>query len=482
MVEASDTAPMTETAPARVRAFALPVISILLLQMAWWAVLPMFRGPDEIGHIYRASAVAQGQWGPSGGEVPTKVDGRLVAAAAPVCHELYDDFLPAVCEPRATYPDGTVGISSTADKYNPTYYAVAGIGSRMLHGAPAAWSMRAVSGLVCAGLIGWAWGLARRHSRSTALSAALVVVSSPAVVFAGAVVAPNGTQFAAALLLWCALLAASRGSSGAAAPIAAGVSGAVLMSTHTTGPLWVSLTVLVMLVALGAKGTLAVLRREPRWWAAATALVLASTTASVLWTLTASTNAPQSGGELLTTETRDIGLVPNVILWVLQTVGVMPNRFGLVWPISYLMWLVPLAAFLIWGLRRSQKRLVLGSLTALALSIVVPAVLTAATYADLGYAWQGRYGLPLLVGVILVAAEGADRVGATLRPSVLAGGVALLGLAHLLSMLCVGLREASGPYDDGRPWAILLWVIVPLLVTAGYGGFWALIRPVGRTS
>jgi len=473
---------MTDTRPARLRAFALPVICVLLLQMAWWAVLPMFRGPDEIGHMYRASAVAHGQWGPSGGPVPTKVDGQLVSAASKVCHELYDEFLPDVCVARATYPDGTVGISSTADKYNPTYYAVTGVAARVLHGDAAAWSMRAVSALLCACLIGWAWTLSRRGTRSTAVAAGLVIVSSPAVIFAGAVVAPNGTQFAAALVLWCALLAASRGVTGPAAPVAAGVSASILMSTHTTGPLWVGLTVVVMLVLLGARGTIAVLRREPRWWSAATLLVLATAAASVAWTLGASTNAPQSGGELMTTETKDIGLIPNVILWVLQTVGVMPNRFGLLWPVIYLFWLAPLAAFLVWGLRRGQRRLVIASLTALALSIAVPTVLTALTYDNLGYAWQGRYGLPLLVGVVLVAAECADRSGATLRPVVLAGGVALLAVADLLSLLCVGLREASGPYDDGRPWTVLLLGVVPLLVAAAHLGFWSIIRPLGRTS
>jgi hypothetical protein len=473
---------MTTTHRDPTRTFALSLVCVLLLQLAWWIALPLFRGPDEIGHMYRASSVAHGQWEASGGDTPTKVDAKLVAAASKTCHELYDEDFPAVCVARETYPDGSVGISSTADRYNPTYYSAVGIASRVLHGEAAAWSMRALSALLCAGLIAWAWVLARHGAHSNAVLAALVLVSTPAVIFGGAVVAPNGTQFAAALLLWCALLAASRGIPGPAAPAAAGVSAAILMSTHTTGPLWVGLTVVVMLVLLGLKGTIAVLRREPRWWAAATALVLIAGTASVLWTLSASTNAPQAGGELMASDTKEIGLVPNIILWVLQTVGVMPNRFGLLWPVIYLFWLAPLTAFLVWGLRRGRGRLVLASLTALALSITVPTVLTVLTYDNLGYAWQGRYGLPLLVGVVLIAGECLDRSESLLPARVVAGGIALLGLAHGLSLLCVGMREAAGPYDDGRPWGILLWGVIPMLVVAAYGGFWALVRPLGRTS
>jgi hypothetical protein len=473
---------MTETTPAPSRTFAMSLACILLLQVAWWIALPLFRGPDEIGHTYRASAVAHGQWEASGGTTPTVVDGSLVKAAGSVCHELYDDDLPAVCTPSTDLGNGTVGVASTADRYNPTYYSVVGVASRFLHGDAAAWSMRALSALLCAGLIAWAWVLARQGARSTAALAALVLVSTPAVIFAGSVVAPNGTQFAAALLLWSALLAASRGVSGPAAPVAAGISAALLLSTHTTGPLWVGLTVVVMLALLGIRGTMAVLRREPRWWAAATALALAAGAASVVWTLSASANTPQAGGEPLSAETKDIGLIPNVILWIFQTIGVMPNRFGILWPVIYLLWLAPLAVFLVWGLRRGQARLVTASLGALALSVAVPAVLTAFTYDQLGYAWQGRYGLPLLVGVVLIAGECLDRSAAVVRPVVLAGGVALVGASHFLSVLCVGLREASGPYDDGRPWTLLLWGVAPLLVGAAYLGFWSLVRPLGRTS
>ena len=54
------------------------------------------------------------------------------------------------------------------------------------------------------------------------------------------------------------------------------------------------------------------------------------------------------------------------------------------------------------------------------------------------------------------------------------GRFALLGVlavTHYLCVLCLGLREAGGDYDDGRAWGLILTLVVPAAVALA----WALL-------
>jgi hypothetical protein len=441
----------------------------LLLEMAWACVMPLFRGPDEIGHVYRASAVASGQWGPSGGDTPTRASAAIVRSASSACHELYDDFRPEVCTVSAEYSDGTVGVASSADKYNPVFYAVAGLPARFLDGDAAVWGMRVASGVLCALLLGFAWATLGSGARSPVPALAFLLAATPAIAYSGSVFAPNGVQFASAFVLWAGVLVALRDRAfGVLAATACGIGGTLLVVTHTTGTLWLATIMLTVLVLAGWRRLWEVVRARPRAWTIATAAVILAGLGSVAWVLGAATNSPGAGGEPLSQETKDIGVVPNVVLWVLQTVGTMPYRFGILWPFLYLFWLVPLGILLVLGLRRADRRHRTAIVTVVALSVIVPTVLTVMTYDELGIAWQGRYGLPLLIGAVLVAGEALDRAVPPLRRGVLVGLLVTLAVTQYLCVLCIGLRESAGPFDDGRPWGLLLALVAPVLVTGGY--------------
>jgi len=441
----------------------------LLLEMAWACVMPLFRGPDEIGHVYRASAIASGQWGPSGGETPTRASSEIVRAATSVCHELYDDFRPEVCTASTTYDDGTVGVASSADKYNPVYYAIAGLPARFLDGGTAVWAMRLASALLCALLLGFAWAILGTGARTPFPAITFMLATTPAVAYSGSVFAPNGVQFASAFVLWAGVLVVLRDrGSGKLAATACGLGGTLLVVTHTTGTLWLATIMVTTLVLAGWRSLWGIVRTNSRAWTLAVASVVLAGLGAVAWVLGAATNSPGAGGEPLSQETKDIGVVPNVILWVLQTVGTMPYRFGILWPVLYLLWLVPLGTFLVLGFRRADGRHRAAILTVVALSVLVPTVLTVMTYAELGIAWQGRYGLPLLVGALLVAGEALERAAPALRRGALGTVAVVLAVTHYLCVLCIGLRESAGPFDDGRPWTLILSLGAPALVFGGY--------------
>jgi hypothetical protein len=89
------------------------------------------------------------------------------------------------------------------------------------------------------------------------------------------------------------------------------------------------------------------------------------------------------------------------------------------------------------------------------------------TYQAVGVAWQGRYELPLLVGIVMLGGWVLDQRTDVSRAMAWMV-VGIVGVTSYLCLLCLGLREAAGPYADGRPWQPLLWVMAPALLAAGY--------------
>ena len=143
----------------------------------------------------------------------------------------------------------------------------------------------------------------------------------------------------------------------------------------------------------------------------------------------------------------------------------MPYRFGLVWPIVYALWIAAVVA-LVWSARRTRDtRTTLAIAGTLAAATAVPIAVTALTYDRLGFAWQGRYELPLLFAVPLLAAEITrgvlPRIG---RSADWVVGTA--GLALCLSVACLAVRE-----DVPR---LLVATAVVAAATGWWGAWWVL--------
>ena len=87
-------------------------------------------------------------------------------------------------------------------------------------------------------------------------------------------------------------------------------------------------------------------------------------------------------------------------------------------------------------------------------SLVIPFVISVATFDEFMVAWQGRYTLPLSVGIPLLLALALDsRVTARTTALATVGAVLVLGLTHAVSVANVTASERttarwSGP-DTG---------------------------------
>lgn len=416
-----------------------------MLELVWALVLPAFRGPDEIEHMKRASAIAQGDLVPQSHDGPAKgdlvrVERDFAEALHDRCAELHADFDPESCEPVTAggSTDEAVSMASISARYNPAWYVLVAPASWFFEGAGTLWAARGISGLASAAVLAWALWLRRRSGGSLWQHAATMLCLTPAVTFAGSVAAPNGLHYASGLLLWSALLADTDRVSPRSRVRAVAVGGTVLVLTHTLGAVWLVCAAVVFAVARGRAGVVGLLRgfRAAPWHAA---LLVTAGAFAAAWILTLRTNDPGLG-EPLADVTKQMPALAHGVVWMFQLVGTMPFRFGLLWPIVYALWVLAYAV-LAWAALRGapvRPRPVLACLTAVAMGVAVPVAATVVTYDALGYAWQGRYELPLLFAVPLLAAEAVVNRSASRLPELL---VLVTGVATAVAALCLGLRE-----------------------------------------
>ena len=448
------------------RAFWTVVVGVLLLELAWIAALPAFRGLDEFAHAFRADSLVHGQLlsrsTATHGQL-VSVDEDLARAARPECtayqYTSHDD-----CRPTGAAEDGRVTQASSAGSYDPLYYVVAGGAALPFDGVAALYAMRIVTALATAVLVGWAAALVARWDSTGWMLSGLLLVVTPIMAYSGAVAAPNAVAYGAGLVFWAAALGCL--SEPDRPPLTAVVVSAVLLShTHTTGVLWLA----VAAVAL-------VLLRSPRWWVAwfradlqrrgtALGLVLLGGVTAFAWVRWAATNSIGTGDPTTALPT-PLDLAGQQLVWFFQTVGSFPDRTTPAPVAVYALWIAPAALLLAAGTRRapaSQRRALawLGSCW-----VVVPMVLTLVSFRALSYAWQGRYALPLVAGVVLLAAHATSRSHRP-PPSPLLPVAALTAVAHAWSVVAVARDQADRGlgYDlvDHLPLAVVLVLALSLV-------------------
>ena len=402
------------TISSLVRAFLLCFAGLLVIEAAWIAVVPPFRGVDEHDHVFRAASVARGHWRPDyvhatngrGDLIPVPAD--IVKAARPVCESLsytkHDD-----CNGVAEVGSGQVLVASAASRYNPIFYWVIGAPARWFRGESAAYAMRAAGALLCSALLALALVISRRLGDTRWPMLGLLVATSPIALYSFALPAANGLELAAAALLWTCLLALRRarqpGTQSRLLLIATGAA-AVLATVRSLGPVWLALIVATWSVVAGWSRIIDLVRQHRRLAPACVLVVGVATLAGVAWTLTASTNSP------VNQPSHHMGppwatLPAAIPFWVMQCIGAFPTGVEVGPPAMYVLTIALYAGLFV--LARSSIRAARIPLILVAtVSLAIPIAATILTFDRLGLAWQGRYGLPYAIGLFLVLSWAAD--------------------------------------------------------------------------
>ncbi|WP_426592755.1 DUF2142 domain-containing protein [Cellulomonas sp. McL0617] len=447
---------MSSSAPAttRPRRPALPwlVVGALLFGLAalWALAIPPMASPDEPSHVVKAAAVARGQLFGTPNKVAESADrpgaGTLVrlpsdfaaALALPNCFA-FDSHQPADCQDAHLPPaDGTVLVETFAGQYPPLYYALVGWPSLFLSAGPSIIAMRLVSAALSATFLAWGgYRLSRLRGNRSGLWG-MSVALTPMCLFLAGTVNPSGFEIAAAFSFWaaCLVLVSRDGPVSTAALVQAVASGAVLLNVRATGPVWLLGILVVALVAAPRGRVREIVRLPSARWLGAVALL--AVLAALAWTVT--------HGSVVTTH----GLYPQYANLKTALFGIlgfgfsylqnMIGNFG--WldapapAVTFVAWYVLLGAIAIPAFSAARQ---VKARLALAIGVVgaaaAPVILQLPTAADAGLIWQGRYVLPLAIGLPVLAAlvlavdgsEGGDahrRVARASVPVVLVAQVA----------------------------------------------------------
>lgn len=453
--------------PSWSRAFASAVAVWVLIGATWAFASPAFSVPDEPAHVIRAVSVAGGQVlgdrevvtypGPP---VVTKVEHEVtvplpftVADIAPVCFIFGNDTADCANPLPAAEGEGTA--RTTAGAYQPAFYAAVGWPMQVLEANDGLIAARLVhvllGSLLLAAAFATAWDLGGRL-----FMAVLALGVTPVVPYLLGSVNPNGLEIAASTALWAGALGLVLRAQARYAAITT-TALAVLAWTRPLSPLIAVGILVVVMAAAASPSRLRGLRRP--LVAVCGAIALATLAGALAWIQAAGSTDAFVGSP-------DPSLTGVTVLHasLARTIPRLAEMVGL------LGWLdTPLPAWLVaaWGgvalvvlglaLRVGwwRDRLVVAAMVGAVLVMPIGAELLQA--ADLGLFWQGRYTLPVAVGLAVLCGWVLSRSGrlpAHLERTVVAAAAVLSAVGHATAQVVAMARYSLAPGSRSPAW---LW-------------------------
>lgn len=441
--------------PRRRRRSAVTLFALVLAVTAASALWhPLYSAPDEPTHVIRSVAVARGQFRyrevtPAPGLPSSEVRvPRLFADSiyTPQCY-IFQPQVPASCADLPEGRDEVRGLTYVG-RYPPLYYLVVGLPSLVWESNAGVYAMRLVSAAICSLFLAGAMAIALR-SRRRLLPVAVAIATTPTVIHLAGVVNPNGLEVAAALCLWVALVEVglTRDLTWRGPLPWAALSGVVVATARPSGPLWLVAAGVAVLVSGLLSPVRPLLRRGTARIAAASVALAACST--VAWL--ASVGGTGFTGSPLEAD--------GPVWWLsLEKTGRRLQHM-----VAYYGWLdtpAPAPVYVVWAvLACSAVGLAFLAATrrqawAVALLVVgvllVPVPFEVLQAREIGLFWQGRYTLPLAVGLPVLAAAvitGA-RVPRSWVERLRAASVVLVPAAQVVAVTW-GMRRfavgASGP-------------------------------------
>jgi hypothetical protein len=335
-----------------------------------------------------------------------------------------------------------------------------------------------MSVLIMAAFIATTITALQRAALPRVIAVGVLFAITPMVLFVGSSVNPNGPEIAAAVAFWvCALVLVSNVRDGIDRRLvtAAGIAGCVLALSRQLGPLWLALIGITIAVFAGWESIRALARSG--WARVWTALIVVFSVVQVAWDIgVGSLGYTRPPNALKNIPTADIARF---------TVGASFDRYKQMigyfgWldtqspALTYVLWTAGLGFLVLVALALARRRQVAALLIVTAAIVVVPLTLESAVFGSAGgAAWQGRYGLPLAVGVPIVAAmaiASSGRGSQLAEPRLFIGAGVMLVVAHILAFAQNLRRYTVGADGEIQFWRHPQWSppLSPLIVTIAY--------------
>ena len=418
----------------------------------WALATPLFAGPDEPAHVIRAAGLSRGDF------VAHDLVGsnqQMVDVAERFSHaQAAADCLKNHPERNGTCvsfvgSDEVVAVATTAGRYPPLAYLLPAVALRLSTRPIGVYLARLATALMASACIATAFGdMDRLGSRLGRVGVA--VATTPTVFFLSGVVNPSALEIVAALATWTSGLvllheaahAESTGRSAGRFVLAA----SVLLLSRQLAPLWLAVAAVVIVVGYCGRPAARSLWGSRRVRTGAGAVAVAG--AFQLWWIF--TVWKPKGDRTVRLDDAQ-GVITRLSIGRLtgefrQMIGV----FG--WldtpspELTYLLWTTAVGALVLLGFACSSRRQ-RWALGLLMLAVVaLPVLIEVRQAPEYGLSWQGRYTLPIAVGVPLlagVAAEGwwRDR------------GISTVSLARMV-VGCVGVAHVAAFWQHLRRYTV----------------------------
>lgn len=390
--------------------FGSAFIFFSLLTTLWSLASPLMSVPDEPSHTIKAAAVARGQFlgtaGQTQGEVLQVTVPKYIADTRGMACYAFKPQITADCSPTLSADRGPAPAITSAGNYNPLYYLAVGLPSRIFAGEPGVYAMRIASGLLCSVFLAATFMAASQFRRRRWPIIATVTSTTPMVLFLCGSINPNALETATAAAVFlnlCLVLDNSADLSRYRINIVIiGISAAILANTRALSLLWLALAVIAALLMSPVRNLLAIFK--DKLVIGMTVLIAGATAAGLLWLKASNTLSSLLGTPTEITPEQAFGTMVDRtfdyatgyvarIGW-LDTTG--PNA-------TFVWWSVLIGGLLLFAVSTGTWRLRAGVIFLVVATIVIPPILQAQVIHDLGYIWQGRYMLPVVVPMILAA-------------------------------------------------------------------------------
>lgn len=437
------------TRRSRTQTWLVSWILFSVLGGLWALSSPILSVPDEPSHVAYAAAAARGQiWAPAVLTQTTVVLPRTYENVHDVtgCY-LLDPHKPAGCAQEFTARDGEAEVITLAGRYIPAYYLYSGLGSLVADGANAIYAMRLLTVVLVAAFLASAVCSVLARPRPAMGLVALGLATTPMLFFFAGAVNPQAPEIAASILLWTAGAGLLRRlQEEPDTPLTFGnadlrrvlISLVTLPLIRPLSLFWLAITVGALLLAFGSWKAFGRLITSRAVLLSIPVFLLAVGT-NLFWVLVRGALSEGEQPAYADLPLRDATQMSMVKLdeeyW--QMIGVFGWLSTPAPGLVYVVFSLLLGGLLILAALQSSARQNI-TLTLLVLAVVaVPVLSELASYDTIPFGWQGRYTLPIAVGVpiLLAMSDGAATVPSRLRRRFLLVTAVGLVVVHSLSFM-----------------------------------------------
>ena len=392
------------------RVFIISSFIYFAIFSLWSLSSPIGASPDEPRHIATAYGAVHGGIGNFEAQVPIWIAELGTGQDGSPCYA-WNPNQTADCISPAVTSSETVTIKSQFGSYFPAYYLVTGSPSLIFEGRLALTLMRLVSALLCAVVLGLATWTIKRGAKNSGSKLNFIVPLTllPMAVFLYASVNSSGMEIASSVYFWCACLILFSSSSIEDRKfklIHFTIASILLLSTRLLAPLW--LATILIIVCLCVDQSFSRLKDliSRKDFQLTLSLIAIFTMGVLVWDYLHPNyylDPNQKPVSSLAEGVREVShFFFNSSLHTVFEFGIGQLGWGdTVLPFALI------ATLMIWGAlvgaiftRNNQRKTIYRVSLILLTPVVASSIIAGIGWSGVG--WQGRYSLPLLLGIPIV--------------------------------------------------------------------------------